>query len=391
MKRQCGQVLPMWAMGTITTLVLTFLALNYANAVRYQIRAQNAADSAAQAVVAIQAERWNLMNEMLYASNVEEYRIRRVLDGMLLSVNYSGGCSAKTQNFAHPSMASEIDVLYDDPKRPVPYLTDKFYNDSDTQGTCSLTYLQLHDNFTRSFNRYTQDVSYLNDVTALSTYTNWLADAKSLLGTLKTHCNGSATTSKTLNADGGDCAFEYTLQGAQQRTNPGLLSVVQDAQAILVPGIGKPSTAYGTNSENAELFAPVQVDIVTCAVVPPIIPNFGPFHLQPSYAMGRAAATDVQIEQDWFVPGALVDPARGGGAAFQAAESYTQSSETDTDSTDSYDWYNVDFGGNPTRAYPSAGVFYAPIVTDEMSARFGWWNAIPITPFAGAVSPSNVC
>lgn len=384
----------MWAMGTITTLVLTFLALNYANAVRYQIRAQNAADSAAQAVVAIQAERWNLMNEMLYASNIEEYRMRRVLDGMLLSINYSGGCSATTQNFSSPTLAnSEIDVAYNFQPPRVPYLTDNFYNHFNLPGTCNRTYIDLHDNFMRSFNRYTQDITYLNDVTALSTYGNWLNDANALLTNLKTDCNGTATTSKTLHADGGDCAFKYTMQGAARRT--GLSSVAEDAQDILVPGLGHASTQYGNDTENRDLFAPVQVDIITCAIVPPIIPNFGPFHLQSSYAIGRAAATDVQIEQDWFVPGSLIDPARGGGAAggvpFQAAEPYTQSSGKDTGSAGAYDWYNVDYGGNPTQAYPGYGVFYAPIVTDELSARFGWWNAIPITPFAGPVSPSTVC
>jgi len=388
MKRRRGQVLPMWAMGTITTLVLTFLALNYANAVRYQIRAQNAADSAAQAVIAIQAERWNLMSEMLYASNVEEYRLRRVLDGMLLATNYSGGCSA-TENFKSPSdKANEIDVQLPPAPNRVPYLTDKFYQDFDIAGTCNRTYMDLHDNFTRSFNRYTQDVTYLNDVTALSTFQNWQSDAQLLLGNLKTNCNGTATPSKTLHSDGGDCAFKYTMLDAQERKS--LSSVAEDAQQILVPGLNH-STKYGPDTEYPEFFAPIKVDIVTCAIVPPIVPSFGPFHLQPSYAIGRAAATDVQIEQDWFVPGALIDPARSGGGPFQAAEQYTRSSEDDTGATDNYDWYNVDYGGNPTQAYPKFGVFYAPIVTDEMSARFGWWNAIPVTPFAGAVSPSNVC
>ncbi len=390
MQRQRGQVLPLWAMGTITTLVLMFLALNYANAVRYQIRAQNAADSAAQAVVAIQAERWNLMTEMLYASNIEEYRMRRLLDAMLLSINYSGGCSANTQNFSQPnSSTNELSL-----SAPPHYMTTYFFGDMENEGICNRTYVDLHDNFMRASNRYTQDLQYLNDVTALSSYTNWTKDANALLGTLATDCNNPGASGNTLHSDGGDCAFKYSMPGAAQRT--GLLSVDEDAQEILVPSLGHTSN-IGNDSENAELFAPVKVDIVTCRIVPPIIPSFGPFHLNSTYAIGRAAATDVQMEQDWFVPGALTDPARPvplglSGSAFQPAETYTQSSSTDTgNGTSAYDWYDVDYGGNVTTAYPSYGVFYAPIVNDEMSARFGWWNAIPITPFAGSVNPSNVC
>ncbi len=390
MERQRGQVLPLWAMGTITTLVLTFLALNYANAVRYQIRAQNAADSAAQAVVAIQAERWNLMTEMLYASNIEEYRMRRLLDGMLLSINYSGGCSSTTQDFSNlnnPNNELSGSV-------PPPYMTNNFFGNMEHEGTCNRTYVDLHDNFLRASNRYTQDIGFLNDVTALSTYTNWSKDAKSLLGTLATDCNNTGATGNTLHSDGGDCAFKYTMLGAAERT--GLLSVDEDAQEILVPSLGHTSN-IGNDSENPELFAPVKVDIVTCRIVPPIIPSFGPFHLSSTYAIGRAAATNVQMEQDWFVPGSLIDPARspGGsstGSAFQPPESYTQSSGADTGAGNTaYDWYDVDYGGNATTAYPSYGVFYAPIINDEMSARFGWWNAIPITPFAGSVQTSNVC
>jgi len=387
MRGQRGQVLPMWAMGTITTLVLTFLALNYANAVRYQIRAQNAADSAAQAVVAIQSERWNLMTEMLYASNIEEYRMRRVLDAMLLSINYSGGCSAKTGYIGY-SPQNEINLNGTAPTPP--YVTVPFFANFDEKGTCSRTYLDLHKNFTREFNRYTADIKYLNDVSALSTYDNWQKDANSLLGTLATQCNGNSATAKTLHAAGGDCAFKYTMPGVGYRT--GLVSVDEDAQKILVPGLKSHSGVYPNDYENKDLFAPVKVDIVTCRIVPPLIPSFGPFVLKPTYAIGRAAATNVQMEQDWFDPGALTDPLRGANKMFQGAENYTQSSGDDTNQGNTaYDWYDVDYGGNPTTAYPGDGVFAAPVTTDEMSARFGWWNAIPATPFAGPVDTSKVC
>ncbi|MDQ2908825.1 MAG: Tad domain-containing protein [Candidatus Eremiobacteraeota bacterium] len=393
MRHQRGQVLPMWAMGTIATLVLTFLALNYANAVRFQVRAQNAADSAAQAVVAIQAERWNLMTETLYASNVEEYRMRRMLDAMLLSINYSGGCSAKTGYIGNNPYPGGNELAFNFPLEPTksnPYLTTEFFAKFTDEGTCSRAYTDFHSQFTRSFNRYTNDIKYLNDVTALATYDNWQKDANSLLVTLATDCNGVSATAKTLHADGGDCAFKYTMPGSGYRT--GLASVAEDAQKILVPGLKSRSTVYPDDYENKQLFAPVKVDIVTCRIVPPLIPSFGPFKLKPTYAIGRAAATNVQIEQDWFDPGALDDPLRAPGVVFQPPEPYTQSSADDTgQSSSAYDWYNVDYGGNPTTAYSAYGVFAAPVTTDELSARFGWWNAIPVTPFAGPVDPAKVC
>lgn len=391
MRHERGQVLPMWAMGTITTLVLTFLALNYANAVRYQIRAQNAADSAAQAVVAIQAERWNLMSEMLYASNIEEYRMRRVLDAMLLTVNYSGGCSSRTGYIGDDPYQYELAFNYPrEPTKSNPYLTWPFFAHFNDEGTCNRAYTDLHNQFTRSFNRYTADIKFLNDVTALSTYGNWRKDADSLLVSLATNCNGPSENAKTLHAAGGDCAFKYTMPGAGYRT--GLLAVDEDAQKILVPGQTSRSGVYPNDSENKDLFAPVKVDIVTCRIVPPIIPSFGPFVLKPTYAIGRAAATNVQIEQDWFDPGSLDDPLRGPSQVFQGAEHYAQSSGDDTNSGNkAYDWYDVDYGGNPTTAYPGFGVFAAPVTTDELSARFGWWNAIPLTPFAGPVDPARVC
>ena len=368
----------MWLMGVITTLTLAFLALNYANSVRWQIRAQNAADSAAQAIVAIQAERWNMMTELLYASNVEEYRIRRQLDAMLLATNISGGCTM------------DIGAQYPATSE---YRGPAFYDNS--EGTCNRVYIDTRDNFLRAVNRYTKDVGYLHAVSSQATYANWNQDATSLLATLQTSCNAVNPVQTAVLPMGGDCGFKYSFAPNGIATRKGLLAVEMDAQGLLVPGLGHTSAVNGADTENAQLFAPVNVDIVTCAKVPPLIPNFGPFHLQTYYAVGRAAATDVMIEGDWLQPGAVCDPVRGscpyGGpiTAFQPAELYTQAFADASDL--GYDWYDVDYGGNATTAYPSYTLFDAPLYNDEMSVQFGWWNAIPIAPFGGAVSLSTSC
>jgi hypothetical protein len=116
--------------------------------------------------------------------------------------------------------------------------------------------------------------------------------------------------------------------------------------------------------------------VVACAVVPPVIPNFWKFQTQPYYAVGRSAATAVMFEEDWFQPGALYDSVRGPNVFFQPNEKY------DPTPAGSYDWYSVNFGGNGATAYSAYNAFTQPAGTDEMSARLGWWNAIPMKPFA---------
>lgn len=364
-----GQVLPMWIAGILTTFALMFFALNYANAIRWQIRAQNSADSAAQAITSIQSQRWNLMTTTLYAANVEEFRIRLLLDAMMLSVNTTGGCT----------------YAKGDPYR------SKYNN----KGTCNRNYIDLRDHYLRAVNRYGTDVKYLNDVAGLATYTNWTTDAASLLTHLNSSsaCNVATVTSATVKSAGGDCAFKYSFAptGIAQRT--GLAAVEEDAQGVLVPGIGHYGTA-GTDTENKELFAPISVDVVTCSKVPPIIPNFGPIAFKPYFAVGRAAATNVMVEQDWLQPGALTDPARTGGSfQFQGAESITQPAATNPTSGApyDYDWYNVGYGGNTATAYKAYQVFGEPTLRNELGVFVGWWGAIPIQPFGGPVNVAQAC
>ena len=87
-------MLPVWCLAIVAMLVMVFMAVRYADIVRWQIRAQNAADAAAQAVLALQTQQFNEMNSALYASAVEEYRIRTILYGLELTAYGNGGCSA---------------------------------------------------------------------------------------------------------------------------------------------------------------------------------------------------------------------------------------------------------------------------------------------------------
>lgn len=390
-----GQVLPMWIVGVIATFSLMLMALNYGNAIRWQIRAQNAADSAAAAVVSIQAERWNMLMEMVYATGVEEYRTRRLLDGLLLATNGSGGCAASFD----PTKATFSSV---------------------TEGTCNRTYIDLHDQFMRSVNRYSTDVRYVNDIANLATFPKFQQDATALMNTLQSPSCNTATPSPSATGGAspaptatpgpvtnmptcGDVAFKYAFSpvnypvngyaGMELRT--GLNNVAADAQIV--------QFQYGSQSaaENANLFAPVRVDLTTCKLVPPIIPSFGPFHFASYYAIGRAAATDVMTEQDWLQPGSVIDHLRpGGDALFQPDEdNNTQANALGplggngypSANASLYDWYDVNFGGETATAYVNAGVFSIPVYTDQFDARTGWWGAVPIKPFGKTVTTATAC
>jgi hypothetical protein len=363
-----GQVFPLWIGAIVTTFMFAFLALNYANTVRWQIRAQNAADSVAQGLMALQAERFNEVNVALYGTGVEEYRIRHLLDGILTAANDSGGCAAS----------------YD----PSLWNNSSSYTSGFLPGTCSRVYDDLSAEFVASLNRYTNDAKLLNDYSNESTYANWTNDTSLLITHMSnsTHCNNAGQSIAIV--DGTDCKFQYTILAQAQRT--GLLAVQQDAQNILVPGLGRTST-IGPDLENKGLFAPAKIDIAACQLIPPVIPNFGALHFVQQYAIGRAAATTVQFEEDWLQPGAIYDPAgRPVDTLFQPDEPYSEF-VPGTDSTESYNWYGVNFGGNAAVAYVNYGAFDEPTYVNEYSVRVGWWNSIAIKPFAATPSVASIC
>jgi hypothetical protein len=54
-----------------------------------------------------------------------------------------------------------------------------------------------------------------------------------------------------------------------------------------------------------------------------------------------------------------------------------------------YDWYQVYWGANN---YTANGTnLTATLGNNELSALFGWWSAIPILPFGGAVATGTAC
>ena len=90
---QRGQTMPFWAMSTLAVLAVTFFLMSYVNTVGWQIHAQNAADSAAAVALSPTMNVANQESVLLYASAVDEYRLRYLNQGMLNAIN-GVNCSA---------------------------------------------------------------------------------------------------------------------------------------------------------------------------------------------------------------------------------------------------------------------------------------------------------
>jgi hypothetical protein len=401
-------VLPLWIAGSIAALALAFLTLNYANSVRFQIRAQNAADSAASAVVAIQSDQWNEMTALLYADDVEEFRFRRLLDGMLLAIHRSGGCNPGGYKTPTPNSSGV-------PTTVASAQPQSWY--STAEGTCNRTYIDLRDNLIRSNNRYQTNENLLNDIATQATFSNFQTNASAMLSSLQANCNSDSST--LTNAIGGDCgngngsnSIKYSFAPASTSTGYGGMSgnaiayrtglgpVELDAANYFIPGLGGVSQKHGLDTENMSIAAPVAVDVVACEKITPLIPSFGPFQQNTYYAIGRAAATDAMVNQEWLEP-EVSTLAATQSVPLQPAENFT-SPNPDTAQTQSYgnsketgyDWYSVDYSGNN---YTASGpgvtppTFTATLQYNELSAYFGWWAPVPILPFGGAVTTATAC
>ena len=339
MQTQRGQTLPIWTLGTLSLLLVLFFVLNYSSIIYNQVRAQSAADAAAQGLLSAQATQWNQEVILLHASAVEEYRIRRLLDGMILAIHSDGGCTSGTG----------------------------------TATDCNNVYASLYQNYLNAVTRYTQDVALMARVST-PTQSDINAQMTAMLTAYQDNCG---------KPNGGDCAFTYTLVDASPRSNSYLENVEADSASIVIGG--------GTASTAKLDFTPIQIELVACAKIQPLFSAF--FHLSapPFLAVGRAAATNLMVTQEWMDPGHLTNPAPYGDGVtpFQPTEYPESPTNTPLFGTTNYDWYSVQFGGDPSKAFPHQNDFVEIVNNDEFSENTGWWSSIPILPYKGNLTPGS--
>lgn len=93
LEHQRGQTLPVWGLGVAAILTLFFFLGNYTNVFAWHVRAQNAAESAAATALSVQANVFNEESTILYATAVDENRIRYLNQAILNTINGIGGCN----------------------------------------------------------------------------------------------------------------------------------------------------------------------------------------------------------------------------------------------------------------------------------------------------------
>lgn len=168
LEAQRGQTLPFWVIGVLIVLSMVFVLANYANAVAWQIRAQNAADAAASGVLSVQANVYNEYSTILYATAVDEYRVRTINQAILNSIYHEGICT------------------------------------SGSSGTCAQNYYALVNEYDNAVNSFTEDIHLLDQANNM-TQAGQTTDESKALSSLGTQC--SAPTDYA-------CQFGFTVLDA---------------------------------------------------------------------------------------------------------------------------------------------------------------------------------
>ena len=330
-----GQAFPIWIGAAFVYIVSVAVLGMYGSIFAAQVRAQNAAESAANAIVGIQSQEWNEMVAVLYLNDVEEYRLRNLLEAIRVTANGNGGCSMTATDAT----------------------------------SCAQTYLNLTKEYMQSLTRYDNNTTLLSKITSTSNFANIYNDGQIMLQLLKAPCSGGTAN----NPAALDCSMTYSLptQGYTARVQ------VQNAnffpQFMLMPSF----TDLGVTTATPAIMAPIAVEVAACTQVYPMLTNFFGHQLLPKASftvIARAAATNAAVSENWISPG--IDQIFG--SVYQPTINYGPNN------AEGENWYGVDFGGQTFSANTSTNAFTsASSYSVGMSARMGWWGPVPIHSFMG--------
>ena len=323
--------------------------LNYATVLRAQVKAQNAADAMAMVVLNTQALRWNKLSMALYAADIEEWRIRSLMQAMIDAANGNGGCSY-------------------------------------AGGTCMKIYQALQPQLYKAVNRYTND---LKAVDSFSWYAQGNVNGSSyswgLYAFYNTEIPGDSNACSDLNSS--FCNFAFQLIDFSQR--PATAQVGKDAAYVHVGGSYGGSFAAVTPDT---LWQPLRTEISSCETVNPLV-SFSLFgqSVGPTQVIGRAAATMVPMASEWLAPGVTTNPATG--TVFQPTENYSSYDTFDAVASPR-DWYETSFPAQPYTAVPATPDFTmtGAMLTPVFETYTSWWGVVPIPPYTTASqNTANLC
>lgn len=321
-----GQTLPIWTLAVLTALTLMFFTLNYANTIRWQVRAQNAADAAATAALSVQATQWNKLMALMYTADIEEWRIRHLIHAMYDVANGNGGCSM-------------------------------------SGGSCLKIYQKLQPQYYKAVNRYTTDVKMMQSVASIG-QSSQAADATKIIQSIAASCGYGIKLA--------DCAFSYHIVDYSYRA-----TTQQAGKDAFYARLGDFTSPQ--DSTPVADWEPAQMEIATCATVQPLV-NFSIFGYgpKPFTVIGRSAATNVSQTAEWFTPGAVINPATG--TAYQLAENYDPADDTFASTSSPRDWYETNYPSIPFTAAPAYDAYQATL-GDTFDILMCWWSAIPELPY----------
>lgn len=348
-----GQVFPIWLFGILMVLLGAFYTIDYGNILWWQIRAQNAADNAAQAAATTQAQDFNRINLTLYTMTIEEFRIRGIIEAVYNVANKQGGCQLKA------STSTFANECFDDYK------------------TLTIAYL-------RAENRYSRDVQLLSEESNNMDIGTQQYDMTGILSRLWSSCGGGI---------GFDCAFYYTMpnSGTIARTGLGSSYVGKDAYNVNF-GTVIPGTDTGAAAVNPNLFAPLKFQVAVCRNVTPLIQGFWNFRFPTISVMASGAATPVAVTSEWMEPGVVKNPING--LPFQATE-YPIGSQYPDVTSSSYDslggnvdWYAVEYGA--VRSVSTGSGYTTNGAQNGLEVMTNWWSTQPVHPFVTGISSSSI-
>lgn len=269
LESQRGQTLPFWTIGVLVVLALLFFVSNAANALVWQIRAQNAADSAASMTLNTQANLWNEESTILYATALDEYRVRYLNQALLNAINGVGCDSPSLCDSDYQSLLTE-------------------YKAAATGFDGDIQLLRQGNNFTEAGQQVDQRKAQglLGSNCANSAQTNYTCD-----GTF------TYTPLASINGGGGAGISEYDVVACRTMSYfaPGLLNLGSVPYQIVARG------AAAIIPANTEQFVPGGINPLTGTAYQPV-EKWATAESGPAYDIDFSKLT---VDINWYTAGPI--------------------------------------------------------------------------------------